>query len=79
MRSDNGGEYVNRPFEEYLLRFVIEWSRFLTHLSQHGIAEYKNKMSVEIARCIFLDKDLPPHFKYEAMYCENYLLNHIST
>jgi transposase InsO family protein len=80
LRSDNGGEYVNRPFEEYLLRSGIDWKWSVPHTpQQNGVAECKNQTLVEMARCLLQAKDLPPRFWDEAVYCANYLLNHIST
>jgi transposase InsO family protein len=53
LRSENGGEYVNRPFEEYLVRSGIDWKRLVPHTpQQNGITECKNQMLVEMARCL---------------------------
>jgi transposase InsO family protein len=78
--SDNGGEYVNRTFEEYLVRYSIDWKQLVPHTpQQNGATECKNQMLLEMARCILQAKDLPRSFWDEAVYCVNYLLNHIST
>jgi len=63
MRSDNGGEYVNKPFEEYLLRSRIDWKRsFLRTPQQKGVMEYKNQTLVEMDRRILQVKYLPHLF-----------------
>jgi hypothetical protein len=82
LRSENGGEYVNRPFEEYLVLFGIDWQRSVPHTpQQNGVAEHKKRMLVEMARCLLHAKDMPLRFWVEGVYCasSNYLLNHILT
>jgi hypothetical protein len=32
----NGGEYVNQPFEEYLLCFGIDWEQSVPHTPQQN-------------------------------------------
>jgi hypothetical protein len=69
-RLENGGEYVDRPFEEYLIRFGIEWKWLVLHTpQQNGDTKHKNWMLVRMARCILQDKYLPPCFLYEVIYC----------
>jgi transposase InsO family protein len=59
LRYDNGREYVNRPFEEYLAQYGISWQRFVPHTpQQNDVAERKNWTLVEMARCLLQAKDL---------------------
>jgi hypothetical protein len=80
LRLENGGEYVNGPFEEYLLQSSIDWHRSVPHTpQQNGVAECKNRTLVKMARCILQAKYQPLHLWDEEIYHENYLLNHILT
>ena len=49
LRSDNGGEYVNREIEEYLKENGIHHQLTVPHCpSQNGVAERKNRTLVEM-------------------------------
>jgi hypothetical protein len=53
MRSDNGGEYVNKPFEEYLVQPGIDWEWLVPHTpQQNGITKHKNQTLVEMSICL---------------------------
>jgi hypothetical protein len=76
LRSNNGGKYVSRQFEDYLVQSDISWKRFVPHTpQQNGIAGRKNITLVEMSRCLLQAKDLQMKFWVEAVYCVNYLLN----
>lgn len=66
---DNGGEYVIQQFEEYILQLGIAWQRFVPHTTQkNGVVEQKNRILVEMARCLLQAKDLLTKFWAEAIY-----------
>lgn len=72
LRSHNGGEYVSRQFEEYMLQSGISWHIFVPHTPKHnGVTEGKNRTLVEMAMCLLQDKDLSMKFWAEVVYCAN--------
>jgi len=72
LQSDNGREYVNQEFDEYLISEGIKRRLTTTHTpEQNGIAERKNRTLVEMSRCLLLQFDLPPSFWAEAVSTAN--------
>ena len=62
LRSDNGGEYVSKAFEEYLKAHGIEHHTSAPYTpQQNGVAERANRTIVEMARSMIHDQGL----KYE--------------
>lgn len=80
IQSDNGTEYLNNLFDEYLENDGIR--RRLTvanNPEQNRIAERKNRTLLETARCLLLQSGLPPSFCAEAIATANYLRNRCPT
>lgn len=76
LQLDNGTEYLNKPFNEYLDGHGIQ--RRLTvpnNPEQNGVAERRNRTLVETARCLLLQSGLPNFFWAEAISAANYLRN----
>lgn len=63
LQSDNGLEYMNREFDDFLSSNGIR--RRLTvpcTPQQNGVAEHKNWTLVEMARCMMRQAGRPPSF-----------------
>lgn len=59
IQSDNGREYVNKEFDEYLKKHRIQRSLTTTYtLEQNGVAERKNRTLMDTARCLLLQSGL---------------------
>ena len=59
MRSDGGGEYINKRFREYLVKAGIQHRVSPPYSpSQNGLAERMNRTIMEHARCILQDSQL---------------------
>lgn len=76
LQSDNGTEYCNKKFDEFLWKHGIK-RRFTVPYTpqQNGIAERKIRSLVETARCNLLQSNLPPSFWAEAINTANYIRN----
>lgn len=78
IRTDNGGEYVNRAFDEYLKQQGIEHQRTAPYgPQQNGVAERKNRTLVEMARCMIIEAQVEKKFWAEAMAMANYVQNRL--
>ncbi|KAK2578107.1 hypothetical protein KPH14_012021 [Odynerus spinipes] len=68
IRSDRGGEYLNKNLQDYLRREGIR-SQFTVAYSpqQNGIAERKNRSLIEMARCMLFDAELEKKYWGEAV------------
>lgn len=63
IRSDNGVEYVNRQFVEYLQHEGIQQHKTAPYTpQQNGVAERKNRTLIEMARCMILESELGNQF-----------------
>lgn len=66
LRTDNGTEYVNKDFDEYLSSYGIVHQTTCPGTSeQNGLAERKNRHILEIARCIKFAMNVP-----KLLWCE---------
>lgn len=76
IRSDNGTEYTNNAFKNYLKKegikheFTVEYTP-----QQNGVAERKNRTLVEMARCMMIQSGLAPSFWAEAILTANHIRN----
>ena len=73
LQSDNGTEYCNNQFDEFLVNHGIR-RRLTTTCTpqQNGVAERKNRTLVEMARCMMRQAGAPPSFWAEAILNANY-------
>lgn len=78
IRSDGGGEYVNRELKEFYELEGIQ-TQFTTAYSpqQNGVAERKNRSLQEMATCMLLDAGLAKRFWGEAIATAAYLQNRL--
>lgn len=76
LRSDNGSEYTNRLFQNYLRQKGIVHQKTNPYTpEQNGLAERNNRSITEKARCMLLEAALQKEFWAEAVYYAVYLLN----
>ena len=76
LRTDNGTEYVNKEFDEYLSNFGIVHQTTCPNTSeQNGLAERKNRHLLEITRCIMMAMNVPKFLWSEAVMTAAYLMN----
>lgn len=75
-RSDNGGEFVNKNFQEYFERHAILHETTCPQTpQQNGIAEWKNRYLLEIARSLLISANVPSHHWPDAVTTAVYLIN----
>ncbi|KRY14711.1 Retrovirus-related Pol polyprotein from transposon TNT 1-94 [Trichinella patagoniensis] len=80
LRTDNGREYVNNMFAEFLVRKGIRHERTIPETpQQNGVAERMNQTLVEKARTMLIDANLSPDLWAEAVGTANYLRNRCPT
>lgn len=76
LRSDNGREYVNEPFKQFLSEKGIQHQLTIPYTpQQNGLAERSNRTVLEKARCLLVDAGLPKSFWAEACSTAVYLIN----
>uniref|UniRef100_A0A6V7IJ77 Retrovirus-related Pol polyprotein from transposon TNT 1-94 n=1 Tax=Bracon brevicornis TaxID=1563983 RepID=A0A6V7IJ77_9HYME len=76
LQSDNGREYVNTEFENFLKENGISRRLSVPHTpEQNGIAERRNRTLIEMARCLLIQSKLPLIFWAEAVNTANYIRN----
>lgn len=80
LQSDNGREYVNKEFDDFLRSEGIRRRLTAPYTpQQNGIAERKNRTLVEMARCMMRQAGSPPSFWAEAVHTANYIRNRCPT
>lgn len=78
IRSDRGGEYVNKEMQEFLRNEGIKIQYTAPYSpQQNGTAERKNRYLVEMTRCLLIDAQLDNQFWAEAVMTANYLQNRL--
>jgi transposase InsO family protein len=76
IRTDNGGEYVNREFQDYCkVNGIIMETTAPYSPAQNGIAERLNRTLVESARAMIFAKNLPKSLWPEAVSYACYIKN----
>ena len=76
LRSDNGTEYVNQEFEQFLVSSGIEHQTTCVNTpEQNGVAERKNRHLLEVARSLMFTMNVPKFLWGEAMKTTTYLIN----
>ena len=80
LRLDRGGEYMSEEFNAYLKSCGIHHKCTVPYTpQQNGVAERKNRIVMEMARCMLKGKNLPNMFWLDAVMCANYVLNRSPT
>lgn len=80
LMSDNGKEYCNKEFDEFLKKNGICRRLTIPHTpQQNGVAERKNRTLIEMARCLLIHSGLSHGFWAEAVATSNYLRNRCPT
>ena len=79
-RSDRGGEYNSKEFQEYCKQWSIR-QQFIIPFTpqQNGITERKNHTILDMTRTMLKEKGLPKEYWAEAARCTTYLLNRCPT
>ena len=76
IRTDNGTEFVNKEFENFLKNEGIRHQLTVPYSPQsNGVAERYNRSLIETARTLLLDSELPTEFWAEAVATAAYLKN----
>ena len=80
LRTDNGGEYIAKDFEQYLKVNGIRHQLTVRKTpEQNGVAERFNRTVVEMVRAMLSDSGLAKKFWAEALATACYLRNRSST
>jgi hypothetical protein len=76
LRTDNGGEFISKEFQDYLKRSGIVHQRTVPRTpQQNGVVERYNRTLVEMARCMIHYANLPYKFWAEAVSTAAHLKN----
>ena len=76
IRSDNGGEFINREMATWANSKGIKQETTLPGSpQQNGPAERLNRTTVEASRAMLTDTKLPTRFWSEAVRCSSYIRN----
>lgn len=76
IRTDNGKEYVNHDFDQYLLKHGIIHQKSAPYVhEQLGVAERMNRTLMERVRCMLYDTNMKHIFWAEAVTTAAYLIN----
>lgn len=80
LRTDNGGEYTSKEFQEYLKAHGIHHETTVPHTpQQNGVAERKNRTLIEAARTMLSHAKLPKTYWAEAVATAAYIQNRLPT
>ncbi len=80
LRTDNGGEYTSKEFQEYLKAQGIHHETTVPHTpQQNGVAERKNRTLIEAARTMLSHAQLPKMYWAEAVATAVYIQNRLPT
>lgn len=80
LRSDNGSEYTSSQFEGFLQQSGIFHQKSVVYTpQQNGVCERKNRIIMDMSRCLLFEKKLPKLFWAEAANTAVYLLNRSAT
>jgi transposase InsO family protein len=76
LRTDNGGEYTSKEFEEFLRKSGIKHETTIAHTpQQNGVAERANRTIIEKTKCLLFDSGLSKCWWAEAVNHAVYLIN----
>ena len=80
LRTDNGGEYTSTAFKNYCKSVGIHQELTVPGTpQQNGVAERFNRVSIEMTRCLLLERKLGKQFWVRAMATAVYLRNRCPT
>jgi len=78
LRSDNGGEFVNKSMQEFLRENgLIHQTSCPNTPQQNGVVERKNRKLLEMTRAMIFDAQVPTRVWPEAVATSAYLLNRL--
>jgi hypothetical protein len=76
LRSDNGGEYCNKEFDDYCSYHGIRIEKTVPRtLQENGVSERMNRIIMECARSMRLHASFPLQFWVDVVYTIVYLIN----
>lgn len=76
VRNDNGTEFTNKEFENYINRRGIKHERTVAYNPQsNGVVERSNRILLDKSRTLLIDAQLPMNFWAEAVATATYLRN----
>ena len=80
LRTDNGGEYLSKKFQDFLESKGITHELTMPHTpEQNGVAERMNRTLQESARAMLAHAGLPHGYWAEAVAAAAYLRNRVTT
>lgn len=80
LRSDNGGEYMSREFQNYCADQGIHHEHTIPYSpQQNGVAERKNRTLLNAVRCMLIHSGLSRVFWTEAILTAVFIQNHLPT
>ncbi|KAJ0455579.1 putative RNA-directed DNA polymerase [Helianthus annuus] len=80
LRSDNGGEFINKSMEQFCQEKGIIHQTTCSHTpEQNGVVERKNRILLEITRAMLIEAKVPKFFWPEALATATYLINRLPT
>ena len=80
LKSDNARDYFNSILGEFLAKEgIVHLSSCVDTPQQNGIAERKNRHSLEVARSLMFSTNVPKLFWGEAVLTAAYLINRMSS
>jgi transposase InsO family protein len=80
LRTDGGGEYTSKNFESFCIENGVEYEVTTPYTPQHnGLDERRNRIILDMARCMVKHMNLPKSFWGEAVNTTVYVLNKCPT
>ena len=80
LRSDNGTEYTEGQFQQYLFDHgIIHQTSCVDTPAQNGVAERKNRHLLEVARSLMFARHVPAQYWSDAILTAAYLINRMPT
>ena len=68
LRTDKGGEYNSRAFQDYCTEHGIKRQLTAAYTpQQNGVAERKNRSVLNMTRCMLMGMNVPQRFWPEAV------------
>lgn len=78
LRSDNGTEYINNAFSNFLIKYGIKHEKSAPYSpQQNGLAERMNRTILEKVRCMLIESNLSKQFWAEAVHASAEIINMI--